>query len=93
MRGRSVREIAGVTIAQERLARPHRLEDAAFALDAVVAGEADGLGDEAHHRFGDVDVEVVHDQMSVRGGVAAGASSRRATWRNPPWCGSVRVDR
>lgn len=59
-------------VAQERLARRHRLEDAACALDAEIAGKADGLGDEAHHGFGDVDVEVVHDRMPVRGGVAAG---------------------
>ena len=59
-------------VAQERLARRDRLEDAAFALHAEIAGKADGLGDEAHHRFGDVDVEVVHDQMPVRGGIAAG---------------------
>ena len=42
-----------------------------LALDAEVAREADGLGDDVHRRLRDVDVEV-HNQMPVCGDIEGG---------------------
>jgi len=51
MLGREVKDDAVAGVAQELLAGGHRLEDTALAFDPEVAGETDGLGHQAHHRF------------------------------------------
>ena len=63
MLGGEVKDDAVAGVAQELLARGHRLEDATLALDAEVAVESDGRGDQAHDRFGTMDIEVVHHEM------------------------------
>ena len=48
-----------------------------LALDAEVAREADGLGDDVHRRLRDVDVEV-HNQMPVCGDIEGGDEGQGA---------------
>jgi len=63
MLGREVTDDAVCRITQEALACSHRFEDAVLALDAEIDVESASLSDHSHHRFGAVDVEIIHDQV------------------------------
>jgi len=63
-------------VAEKGLAAGGGLEDAGFALEAEVAGEADLLGDQPPDGLRVVRIEVVHDQVPAAGGRVAALRSR-----------------
>jgi hypothetical protein len=68
--GGEVEDDAVRRIAQELFARLLGREHAAFALDAQSALDAAVACNQANHRFGEVDVEVVADDVPARVGAA-----------------------
>ena len=58
-------------LAQKGGARDHRLQDAAFVLNAKVTSDAGDLGDVAHQALGAVCVQVIdHDVPLLGAGIA-----------------------
>lgn len=91
MLGREVEDDAVARVAEKRGARFHRFEYAAAAFDTEVAGEADGLGDEAHDRLG-AKVGGVPERGSSASR-CAGSRSARSRQRRRRRCTSERPTR
>src|ERR1700712_3887101 len=66
MLGREMESDAVTGMAQERLARRHRLEDAGFPLLAEVVVDAAEVSHETGHPLGHVGVEIVADHLPWR---------------------------